>query len=452
MKKPNFLIFLTDDQGYGDLSCMGATDFRTPHLDRLAASGARFTDWYSNSPVCSPSRGALLTGRYPGNAGVRAILAGHRTATGLPQEVPTLATALKKLGYQTALTGKWHLGVAEGSRPHDHGFDEWVGFLAGCVDYYSHIYYWGRAAGPSDPLHDLWENGREVYRNGEYLTELITRKAVGAIRRAVRSEQPFFLFVPYNAPHYPMHAPPEYLGRFPGLAPDRRIMAAMLSAVDDGVGAILAELERQQIRENTCVFFMSDNGPSRETRNWLDGRRDPYYGGTAGRLKGHKFSLYEGGIRVPAIMSWPARIPAGQVISHPAAAMDLFPTLLKAAGGDPTGYELDGTDILPMIAGGAPGPERDLFWEMEDQTAIRRGHWKLVLNGRLVEGAPLEDDVHLADLTTDLAERHNLKGQHPDLTAELTAAAEAWRAQIEARWEKEWLPRSQGTTTHASRQ
>ncbi|MBC7255892.1 MAG: sulfatase-like hydrolase/transferase, partial [Chloroflexi bacterium] len=141
-KRPNVIIFLTDDQGYADLSCMGATDFRTPHLDRLAANGVRFTDWYSNSPVCSPSRASLLTGRYPANAGVRAILAGHRTASGLLSEVPTLSSELKKLGYQTAMVGKWHLGLAEGCRPHDHGFDYWFGFMAGCIDYYSHIFYW----------------------------------------------------------------------------------------------------------------------------------------------------------------------------------------------------------------------------------------------------------------------------------------------------------------------
>jgi arylsulfatase A-like enzyme len=442
---PNFILILTDDQGYGDLSCMGAADFRTPHLDRLAASGARFTDWYSNSPVCSPSRASLLTGRYPGNAGVRAILAGHRTASGLPPSVPTLASALKPLGYQTAMAGKWHLGLADGCRPHDHGFDDWFGFMAGCVDYYSHLYYWTQGI---RPIHDLWENHREIWHNGRYLTEMVTERAVRSLRRAAVSDQPFFLYVPYNAPHYPMHAPPEYLDRFLHLPPDRRIMAAMLAAVDDGVGAILAELERQGVREETCVFFMSDNGPSREARNWLDGREDPYYGGSAGQLKGHKFSLYEGGIRVPGILSWPARIPAGQVLAEPAAAMDLFPTLLNAAGGDPTAYELDGQDLLPMLAAGVPAPPRDLFWEMNDQTAVRRGHWKLVLNGRLEEGAPPEDDVHLADLAADPGERHNLKHDQPHLTAELTAAAQAWRARIESRWETEWQPALPGTTTH----
>jgi len=450
MARPNFIVFLTDDQGYGDLSCMGATDFRTPHLDRLAAAGCRFTDWYSNSPVCSPSRASLLTGRYPGNAGVRSILGGHRTASGLPQEMPTLATALKKLGYSTALVGKWHLGLADGSRPDDHGFDEWFGFLAGCVDYYSHIFYWGmNTGGPANnPIHDLWENGREVFLNGEYLTDVITKRAVDYIRRAAEREEPFFLFVAYNAPHYPMHAPKEYVDRFPHLLPDRRIMAAMLSAVDDGVGAIMAELERQQIAGNTCVFFQSDNGPSRETRNWLDGRTDPYYGGTTGKLKGHKFSLYEGGIRMPALISWPDRIPAGQVISQPGAAMDIFPTFLKAAGGDPSAYELDGLDVLPMLTDGAPSPHQQIFWEMGNQTAVRQGNWKLVLKGQLVEGAPPEDDVHLSDLSADMAERENLKDAHPDVAKELTEAAEAWRAAIDERWATCWQPRITGTTTH----
>ncbi len=450
MKQPNFIVFLTDDQGYGDLSCMGATDFRTPHLDALAASGVRFTDWYANAPICSPTRASLLTGRYPGNAGVRSILAGHRTASGLPPSVPTIATALKKLGYQTAMFGKWHLGLAEECRPHRHGFDEWFGFMAGCVDYYSHIFYWGMADGRTDPTHDLWEGSREVYENGQYLTESITQRAVDFIRRAAESDRPFFLYVPYNAPHYPMHAPEKYLNRFPELPWDRRIMAAMLSAVDDGVGAITGELARQGITEDTLVFFQSDNGPSRETRNWLDGTKDPYYGGTTGRLKGHKFSLYEGGVRVPALMSWPGHIPAGQVLDGAGASMDIFPTLLNAAGGDPADYELDGRDVLPMAAEGAPSPHEHIFWEIGDQTAARGGKWKLVLNGRLVEGAPPEDDVHLANLEEDMGEKRNLKDEEPEVAAELTNAAVTWREGIEQRWAEEWLPYSHGTTTHPS--
>lgn len=446
MSQPNFIIFLTDDQGYGDLSCMGATDFRTPNLDQMAAGGVRFTNWYSNSPVCSPSRAALLTGRYPGNAGVRSILAGHRTASGLPTEVPTIANGLQDLGYYTAMSGKWHLGLAEGSRPENHGFDDWFGFMAGCIDFYSHIFYWQMNRDGHAQLHDLWENGIEIYRDGEYFTELITEYTIKYVRRAIEQNKPFFLYVPYNAPHYPMHAPAKYVERFPNLSWDRKIMAAMLSAVDDSVGEILNELERQGILDNTFTYFQSDNGPSREIRNWLDGTPDPYYGGSAGKLKGHKFSLYEGGIRSPGIMSWPDKITAGQVVDQPGAAMDVFPTFLSAAGGDPNDYQLDGKNAMLMLTEGRPSLHDAIFWEMNQQTAVRRGKWKLVLNGQLVEGAPAQDDVHLADLETDMGETNNRKDKHPELTAELTQLAQAWRQGIEDRWQNEWLPKANGTT------
>ena len=447
---PNVILFLTDDQGYGDLSCMGCADFRTPHLDRLAGDGARFTDWYSNSPVCSPSRAALLSGRYPGNAGVRAILAGHRTATGLPPEVPTLATALRARGYATYMSGKWHLGLAEVSRPQNHGFDHWFGHMAGCIDYYSHIFYWGaNHPGPGlNPTHDLWLDGEEIWDDGRYFTELITEHAISYVRDAARQGKPFFLYVPYNAPHYPMHAPAKYVERFAHLPWDRRIMAAMISAVDDSVGAILAEVERLGMATDTLSMFTSDNGPSRESRNWLDGTLDPYYGGSTGALKGHKFSLYEGGIRVPGILHWPAAIPGGQVLSEPCASMDVFPTVLTAAGGEPGRYELDGVDLLPYVRDGqAPAP-RDLYWEMGPQTAVRRGSTKLVLRGRLVEDAPPEDDIHLADLATDMGETTNLKDRDRRYTQELKEAAEAWRAGIEERWERDCSPDRQGTVTH----
>jgi arylsulfatase A-like enzyme len=450
MAQPNFIIFLTDDQGYGDLSCMGASDFHTPHLDRLAYEGARFTSWYTNSPVCSPSRAALLTGRYPGNAGVRSILAGHRTATGLPQSTPTLATVLKSLNYQTYMAGKWHLGTVEASRPHNHGFDHWYGFLAGCIDYYSHIFYWGmNKPGPGlNPTHDLWEDGREVWNNGAYFTEQVTAKAIQYLRQSAADGRPFFLFVSYNAPHYPMHVPQLYMDRFAHLPWDRQVMAAMISAVDDGVGAIMAELASLGLAGNTCTFFTSDNGPSRESRNWLDGRQDPYYGGSAGQLKGHKFSLFEGGIRVPGILHWPGQIPPGQVLDAPCASMDIFPTMVRAAGGNLHQYEVNGIDILPYVATGTPLPERAIYWEMQDQTAVRRGQWKLVLNGRLVEGAPPEDQVHLADVVVDMGERTNLKDAYPDLAFELTTAAQTWRTQIEKRWEQEYSEDRQGTVTY----
>jgi len=437
-ERPNFIIILTDDQGYGDLSCMGSKDFVTPNIDNLTESGARFTSWYSGSPVCSPSRASLLTGRYPGNAGVRAILAGHRKASGLTPEVPTIATALKKLGYSTALIGKWHLGLQEKSRPTNNGFDRFYGFMAGCIDYYSHIFYWGMADGRFNPCHDLWENDKEIYENGRYFTELVTEKSVEQIREFAKTGKPFFLFIAYNAPHYPMHAPKKYMDRFKHLSWDRQVMAAMISAVDDGVGEIVNELKRSGIYDNTCIFYQSDNGPSRESRNWLDGRPDPYYGGSSSILKGHKFSLFEGGIRVPGIISWPAVIPGGQVIDEPCAAMDIFPTFVKAAGGDISEYETDGCDILPVVTKNAPSPHEYLFWEMDEQTAVRYRNYKLVLNGYLVEGEPVPEKVFLSDLSCDLSESKNLADELPELTRELTEKAMAWRREIEEKWEKKW--------------
>ena len=346
------------------------------------------------------------------------------------------------------MSGKWHLGLADGCRPHDHGFDDWFGFLAGCVDVYSHIFYWGmNRPGPAlNPTHDLWDNNQEIWRNGEYLTEVITQRAVDAIRRACEDDKPFFLYVPYNAPHYPMHAPKEYMDRFGQLPWDRQVMAAMISAVDDGIGAILAEVDRQGLTDATCTFFTSDNGPSRESRNWLDGNQDPYYGGTAGGLKGHKFSLFEGGVRVPGIVHFPGIVPAGQEIATPFCSVDVLPTLCEWLEIDINGMELDGVSQARYLSGSGPPIERDLFWEMGEQTSIRRGPWKLVLNGELVEGVEDSDKVFLANLDLDPAEGTNRINDHPDLVNELRETAEAWRRQVEERWDREFSVERQGTT------
>ncbi len=440
MSQPNVIIFFTDDQGYGDLSCMGATDFRTPNLDRMANDGVRFTDWYSNSPVCSPSRAALLTGRYPGNAGVRSILRGHRQTTGLPSSVPTLATMLRDAGYQTAMAGKWHLGLTEDSRPQSHGFDRSFGFFAGCIDYYSHIFYYGaNRPGPGlNPTHDLWEDNEEIWRNGEYFTELVADKAMEYLREMSATDKPFFLYVPFNAPHYPMHAPQEYMDRFAELPWDRQAMAAMISAVDDAIGKIMNEVERLGAAANTLSFFTSDNGPSRETRNWLDGNQDPYYGGASGGLKGHKFSLFEGGVRMPAIAHWPERIGAGVVSGEPCASMDIVPTVLDAVGVDASRYELNGVSLLDHLTSDTQLEDRPIFWELGSQTAVRRGKWKLVLNGQLVEHEdPIAED-HLSNLDDDPSESVNLAGQEPAITSELKRLADNWRAGIEDRWAQEF--------------
>ena len=435
MGKPNVIVILTDDQGYGDLGCMGSADLKTPNLDAIAESGVRFTSMYSASPVCSPSRAALLTGRYPGNAGVRAILAGHRKASGLTPKVPTIAAALKKEGYVTGICGKWHLGLKEECRPNVNGFDEFSGFMAGCLDYYSHIFYYGMADGGSNPTHDLWENENEVYANGEYLTERITRKSVDFIQR--HKDEPFFLFVSYNAPHYPMHAPQKYLDRFPDLPWDRRIMAAMISAVDDGVGEIRGTLENLGLADNTMIYFQSDNGPSRESRNWLDGTEDPYYGGTTGKFSGHKFSLFEGGIRIPALFCWGSRIKP-RTVETPHIAADIFPTILEGCGGDPGAYRIDGKSLLPMLLNDADCTHDYLFWEMEGQNAVRYGNYKLVLNGRLTEAEDPRAPVFLSDLSTDPGEKVNLAEEMPGLCEELKSAVLAWREGIEDTWNREF--------------
>jgi arylsulfatase A-like enzyme len=271
------------------------------------------------------------------------------------------------------------------------------------------------------------------------------------VRKAARRDDPFFLYLAFNAPHFPLHAPEKYKQRFPDLKSDRQIMAAMISAMDDQIGMVMDELERQGVRDNTIVLFMSDNGPSRQSRNWLDGSVDWYYGGSSGQLTGHKFSLFEGGIRVPAIMSWPDHIPAGQVVDGLALGMDIFPTILRAAGGDPSQYEIDGQDILPMVAAqaGSPHADEDVFWEIGVQTAVRRGKWKLVLNGLLIDDLPQREPVHLSDLSVDMAERHNLAAEHPQLVAEMRAAVDTWRAGIEAQWEAKHAARMVGENAFA---
>lgn len=426
MKRPNVIIFYCDDLGYGDLGCYGSDAMKTPHLDRLAGEGVRFTNWYSNSPVCSPSRASLLTGKYPARAGISHILGGKRGTKGLPLGQITLAAALKEQGYQTALFGKWHLGASAEYGPNAHGFDQFYGFRAGCIDYYSHIFYWEQGGGVN-PVHDLWHNETEVWENGQYMTEVITRETAAYID-AASEDQPYFLYVAYNAPHYPMHAPKAYIDRFRDLPPDRRIMAAMIAAVDDGVGEIVEALKRKGVYEDTIIFFSSDNGPSTEARNWLDGTEDLYYGGSAGRFRGHKASLFDGGIREPAILSYPAGITGskGQVNDEVCAMMDIFPTMLELTGTGCEGYNLDGKSLCATLRGTAPSPHRQLFWEYGDQLAVREGKWKLVLNGKLDFSRTAADPVHLSDLEQDIGERVNLAEQFPDIARRLEEDVRRW--------------------------
>jgi arylsulfatase A-like enzyme len=255
---------------------------------------------------------------------------------------------------------------------------------------------------------------------------MITEHSVDFVRECARDSDPFFVYTSYNAPHYPMHAPQEYMDRFDHLPWDKQIMAAMIAGVDDGVGRIIQALEAEGIRDDTFIFFSSDNGPSRETRNWLDGTKDPYYGGTTGGLKGHKGTLWDGGIRMPAIMSWPGTIEGGQVSDEVGIMMDIFPTMLEAVGGDPSRYDLDGESLLDMVANGGENPHDWIAWNLRGQRAIRRGPWKLVLNGQFRDGRENPDPVWLSQIEDDFSEQNNLADEAPEEVWYLREILDPW--------------------------
>ncbi len=421
-RQPNFIVMLTDDHGYHDLGCQGARDLRTPHLDALAASGARFTDWYSCAPMCAPSRASLMTGRYPQRAGV------PTNGPALPTSEQTIASLLKAQGYATGLAGKWHLGATDETAPTARGFDSFFGFHSGCVDFFSHRYYWGEPRQVN--YHDLYRNRTEIFEDGQYLTELIAREALQFITS--NRARPFFLYVAFNAPHYPMHAPRRYVERFPGLEPERRLYAAMLAAVDDAVGQMRDLLGKLGLLDNTLIFFASDNGATREPRAGLN--QQPATAGSNRPLRGFKFSLFDGGIRVPAILSWPARIPPKQVIGELGAHMDILPTVCAAAGVPlPSDRIIDGRDMLPVVTGGARSPHEALFWASAAQLAVRRGRWKLVQNGFTADGTAgnrkrLEgpDTLFLSEILEDPGESRNRRADQPQLAADLADMAERW--------------------------
>jgi arylsulfatase A-like enzyme len=428
-RKPNFIVIYTDDQGIGDMGCYGARDVKTPHMDRLAARGVRFTDWYSNSPVCSPSRCALMTGQYPWRHGIMNFLPAKATqdVPGMKASAVTLPGELRKLGYHTAAVGKWHLGSSPESRPLKQGFDEHFGFYSGWNDYYSHRYYNMSRTAPEHIFHDLWRNGEEVFEDPAYTTELFSREAKAFIERQ-KKDQPFFLYLAHGAPHYPMIAPKKYVARFPAsLDRDRRMHAAMLAAVDDGIGEILELLKKRGLDRDTVIFFQSDNGATSEGRSDSQGR--PYRGGSNAPFRGYKGGLFEGGIRMPALMSWPGTIPAGKVVDAPGQTMDIMPTFLGWAGA-PVPPKLDGLDAAPMIAQSGPSPHTEMFWEYQGQTAIRRGDWKFMLGAKEGLGEDAVARKWLSNLKDDPGERRNWLEQASRVGSELEARLNEWAKQV----------------------
>ncbi len=427
-RRPNFIVFVADDLGCHDLGCLGASDLKTPHIDALAASGARFANWYSNAPVCAPSRSSIMTGRFPIRAGVPI------NGPALDLRHKTIAALLKPQGYSTGCVGKWHLGSTPQNDPNAHGFDYYYGFHAGCVDYYSHRYYWGEKANQVN-YHDLWRNRTEIFEDGQYLTERIAAEAKQFVLQ--RKAEPFFLYVPFNAPHYPMHAPEKYVKRFPGLDPERRMYAAMVAALDDGIGEVIEAVKQAGLLENTLVTLVGDNGATTEKRAGLD--QDFAHAGSNGPFRGFKFSLFDGGMHVPGLMSWPGVIPPRQVVREVAMSMDILPTICKAAGAPlPTAYAIDGSDILPVAASQAKSPHQALYWAQNGQLATRRGPWKLVLDGKLFDrtddGGPMKGDdaVFLSNLEDDPGESTNLRHKRPELVDELSTSLHSWFAGLKS--------------------
>lgn len=418
-------MIVTDDQGVGDVGCFGNPEVRTPNLDRLAGSGVRFTQWYANAPVCSASRAAILTGKYPDRTGVKGALVSEPSwdVPGLRKGETTLPGLLRDQGYRTAAMGKWHLGTAPASRPLAQGFDRFFGWYSGWVDAYSHRYY-QLGTDPGKIFHDLWRNDTEVFEEPAYMTELLGREA-GAFLAQQTPDKPFFLYLAFGAPHYSMMAPKKYLDRFPAaMERDRRTHLAMVAAVDDVVGSLLDRLKRQGMDNDTVVFFQPDNGATREQRASSDGKA--YHGGNNGPFRGYKLGLFDGGMHVPAILRVPGCLKPGQVWDRPLSSMDLLPTFLAMAAPKaelPVG--IDGRNILPVMRGESPDRQL-LFWSHENQRAVRQGDWKLIVNPPSYPGEEVLDKVWLSNLEADRSEKKNLAAQEPGRVRELTEKLGAW--------------------------
>ena len=415
-RRPNILVIVADDMGYADIGVHGAKDIPTPNIDAIAAGGIRFTDAYVTGPYCSPTRAGLLTGKYPQRFGHEfniGMAESHREA-GLPLDEVTLADRLRGAGYRTALIGKWHLGSAARFRPRQRGFDEFYGFLAGAHSFVA-------AQNEANPIFD----NDSLAAGVTYLTDDFADRAVDFITR--HRSRPFFLYLAFNAVHVPLQAPEKYLSRFPDLSGPRRTYAAMLSAMDDGIGRAIAALRANGLEENTLIVFFSDNGGPSQVGGVNGSRNTP--------LRGSKRQTWEGGIRVPFLIKWGSRLPAARVETRPIIQLDVFPTVLAAAGVDVRPeWRLDGVNLLPYLSGRAAGPpHQTLFWRLGATMAVRQGDWKLVKmtpDGFQADPATLDlGGAELFNLTQDIGEATNLAAAQPE---RVRALSDAW-----LRWSKE---------------
>lgn len=418
--KPNIVFILIDDFGYADSGPYGVKDIRTPHIDRLARDGVKFTDFYANAPVCTPTRCGFMTGRWQQRVGFEWAMGFTASSfrrigdewvpeldvhgLGLPTSIPTLPKMLKEVGYATGAFGKWHLGYKDEYNPTHHGFDEYFGELLGHSDYYTHSYF--------DGTYALRDGLKPVKVEG-YLTDLFNQRATEFVRQHAR--EPFFLYVPHLAVHCPYQPPGRPLpsvtkaNMYDG---DRRTYAAMVEKIDEGVGMLLNELEKQGVLDNTLFVLSSDNGGERYSDN--------------SPLFHHKSTLWEGGIRVPCLMSWPAKLPKGKVTSQVGITMDLTATFAAIAGAKPAADRpFDGINLVPMLSGETPEQSRTLAWRIDrtarQQKALRHGSWKYIQDSNV---------EMLFDLANDIGERRDQSFQHPQVFADLKRRLAAWEAEL----------------------
>ncbi len=408
---PHVVVILADDMGWADLGADGS-GIDTPHLDRLAQEGVKLTRFYASAPMCSPTRAALLTGRYPHSVGMPELASKVARPPvpllALAHAAVTIPEALRPAGYRSIAVGKWHLGFTPRDFPSHHGFDEFWGSLLGTPGFWQ----------PRDTFH----NDRPVeVAPGVHYTDALSDRAAGYVQAHPAGGPPLFLYLAYNAPHYPLEAPAALVNKYRRKFPDRgffAVYAAMVEQMDAGIGRVLQALEERRMARDTLVVFTSDNGPSAEPVAY--GPEGADY--SNGPLQGYKFSTHEGGIRVPFLARWPGRIPAGTRHDAPAITMDLLPTVLAAAGVTPAaGHEIDGASILPLLTRGEP-PRRAqpaLYWENQHNAAVLAGEWKLV--------HPFYGTPRLYRVADDIGEANDLAARHPEKVAELLALHAAWK-------------------------
>jgi arylsulfatase A-like enzyme len=399
--KPNVLLILVDDVGWAEFGFQGNKDIPTPHIDSIAANGVRFAQGYVSGPYCSPTRAGLMTGRYQTRFGHEFNSAAR--VGGLPASEPSLARRMQELGYATCVIGKWHLGGGADFRPMQRGFDEFYGTLANTPFFHPTQFVDSRLSADVRPVTD----------DAFYTTDAYGDRAVEWLEQ--HKAAPWFLYLPFNAQHAPLQAPQKYLDRFANIQDEkRRTFAAMMSAMDDAVGRVLAKIRELDQEESTLVVFLSDNGgPTQQTTS----RNDP--------LRGFKSTTWEGGVRVPFCLQWKGKLPAGTTYDHPVIQLDILPTCLAAAGADPDpAGGLDGVNLLPYLTGQRKDvPHQTLYWRFGNQWAVRHDHWKLVV----ANGSGPEPELY--DLAKDVSESQNLAAAQPDRVRELQTLWNKWNAE-----------------------